>query len=138
MEKEKQAQEIADLIKEASQLIAMANNRLEEYNLNLRNYPEGWTSFDNHSGELQNIVITDFDGFNYDTDGNRLYYSHETKSVYYLDGDTIMYSNIDKSGKFDIFDFSAVDENLVDSEFIDDTYTRRLRDVYADVRKALK
>ena len=60
MTKLEQAQEVARIIKQASDLLATAFMKLEKYDLNLDNYPEYWHDFAEHSLELNNIFVSDF------------------------------------------------------------------------------
>lgn len=75
----------------------------------------------------------------------RYYISHETGSVYWLTEPfsndaqpVLMYAPINADNTFDnMQDGSEVDEDLVGSEFVDFRGERKLKDVYAEVRKAL-
>lgn len=55
--KKRKAQQIANLINSASQLLDTASEMLEQEDLNLSNYPQEWSSFENHASELRNIFI---------------------------------------------------------------------------------
>jgi hypothetical protein len=70
----------------------------------------------------------------------KYYISQETASVYFVsESDNIYWTNINKDNTIDLDDgeWNLVEEDLVDEEFVDASNDRRLRDVYADVRKAL-
>ena len=57
LSKSQQAEIVARIIKEASLTISRALDKLQEYDLNLENYPKGWLDFNEHPMELNNIIV---------------------------------------------------------------------------------
>lgn len=71
-------------------------------------------------------------------DHNTYYIATETGSVYYLDGDMLMFAPINTDNTFSLNEFDYVDEDLIGEELISDDSTKTLSELYAEIKVALK
>lgn len=55
-----QAARAKSLISQAASTLQEAIDIMQEHDLNLVNYPEGWKDFQEHPFELRNLIVTDF------------------------------------------------------------------------------